>query len=307
MLSAVVVQTSCRTSDKESAMSLLIENLSKKYKNGTTALDGINLSIQPGLFGLLGPNGAGKSTLMRTLATLQSPDTGTITMGDIDVLTQAMAVRRKLGYLPQDFGVYPGVSAEELLNYFALLKGLTDPKQRRKCVHHLLNLVNLYEERKKAVSQFSGGMRQRFGVAQALISDPYLLIVDEPTAGLDPMERSRLNALLNEISQDRLVILSTHIVSDVWDLCPDMAILNKGKVAFKGAPSAAVTALKNKVWESEVKSGSSPIEYQGLLLSNRLRQGRTVMRVYNEQCPGDSFLGVEPDLQDAYFKALKEA
>ncbi|MDG6099941.1 ABC transporter ATP-binding protein [Alteromonas sp. ZYF713] len=288
-------------------MSLLIENLSKKYKNGTTALDGINLSIQPGLFGLLGPNGAGKSTLMRTLATLQSPDTGTITMGDIDVLTQAMAVRRKLGYLPQDFGVYPGVSAEELLNYFALLKGLTDPKQRRKCVHHLLNLVNLYEERKKAVSQFSGGMRQRFGVAQALISDPYLLIVDEPTAGLDPMERSRLNALLNEISQDRLVILSTHIVSDVWDLCPDMAILNKGKVAFKGAPSAAVTALKNKVWESEVKSGSSPIEYQGLLLSNRLRQGRTVMRVYNEQCPGDSFLGVEPDLQDAYFKALKEA
>lgn len=307
MLCAVVVPTSCRTSDKERAMSLLIENLNKKYKNGTRALDGINLSIQPGLFGLLGPNGAGKSTLMRTLATLQSPDTGIISMGDIDVLTQPMAVRRKLGYLPQDFGVYPSVSAEELLNYFALLKGLTNPKQRRECVVHLLNLVNLYEERKKAVSQFSGGMRQRFGVAQALIGDPYLLIVDEPTAGLDPMERSRLNTLLNEISQDRLVILSTHIVSDVWDLCPDMAILNKGKVAFKGAPSAAVTALKNKVWESEVKSGSSPIKYQGLLLSNRLRQGRSVMRVYNEQCPGDSFLGVEPDLQDAYFKALKEA
>lgn len=285
-------------------MGLNIENLTKVYKNGTKALDGVSLKLKPGMFGLLGPNGAGKSTLMRTLATLQSPDKGSVTMDEINVLTQPMLVRKKLGYLPQDFGVYPGTSAETLLDYFALLKGLTNEKQRRECVSHLLNLVNLYKDRKKAVSQYSGGMRQRFGVAQALIGDPYLLIVDEPTAGLDPMERGRLNALLNEISKDRLIILSTHIVSDVWDLCPDMAIMSRGKVAFQGAPSNAVSALKDKIWEGDKDAERADLGEDAQLLSTRLRQGINVSRVYSERCPGKRFTPVQPDLQDAYFKAL---
>ncbi len=285
-------------------MSLEIKELTKVYQNGTKALDGVSLSLKPGMFGLLGPNGAGKSTLMRTLATLQSPDTGSVKMGDIDVLTQPTKVRNQLGYLPQDFGVYPGLSAEKLLDYFAILKGLTNVKQRRECVAHLLDLVNLYEHRKKAVSDYSGGMRQRFGVAQALIGDPYLLIVDEPTAGLDPMERGRLNSLLNEISRDRLIILSTHIVSDVWNLCPDMAIINRGQVAFKGAPTDAVAQLNHKVWESKEYASENDFSPHALILCSRLRQGCLVSRVYSEEQPGINFTQVAPDLQDVYFKAL---
>src|SRR6266849_1607645 len=230
-------------------MELKIKNLSKTYKNGVKALDNISLTIPHGMYGLLGPNGAGKSTLMRTLATLQEPDSGSIFFGEIDVLKQKDEVRRRLGYLPQEFGVYPRISAQDMLSHLALLKGITSSRERKEVVAAMLQRCNLYDLRKKALTGFSGGMRQRFGIAQALIGNPQLLIVDEPTAGLDPGERNRFYNLLSEIGENVIVILSTHIVQDVMELCTNMAIINLGKVLFAGAPDQAVEALAGKIWQ----------------------------------------------------------
>ncbi len=233
-------------------MELRIENLSKRYPNGTRALQNVSLNIQLGMFGLLGPNGAGKSTLMRTLATLQEADSGRAVLGDIDVLRQKDAVRRVLGYLPQEFGLYPKVSAEDLLSYFAVLKGIANAKERRELVQSLLQQTNLYEHRRKPLGSFSGGMKQRFGIAQALLANPRLIIVDEPTAGLDPEERVRFHNLLSMIGQNIIVILSTHIVSDVSDLCSAMAIIHEGRVRVAGNPSELVAELDGKVWRKSI-------------------------------------------------------
>src|SRR5271168_2706507 len=230
-------------------MELRIENLSKQYPNGTRALQNISLNIQLGMFGLLGPNGAGKSTLMRTLATLQEADSGRAVLGDIDVLRQKDAVRRVLGYLPQEFGLYPKVSAEDLLSYFAVLKGISNATERRELVQSLLQQTNLYEHRRKALGSFSGGMKQRFGIAQALLANPRLIIVDEPTAGLDPEERVRFHNLLSEIGEQVVVILSTHIVSDVSDLCQRMAVIDQGELLVEGEPAQLARALQGRVWQ----------------------------------------------------------
>src|SRR5579871_4870668 len=233
-------------------MDLRIENLSKRYPNGTQALQGVSLNIAQGMFGLLGPNGAGKSTLMRTLATLQEADSGRVTLGDIDVLRQKDAVRRVLGYLPQEFGLYPQVSAEALLSHFAVLKGIRNAKERREVVQALLQQTNLYEHRRQALGSFSGGMKQRLGIAQALLGDPKLIIVDEPTAGLDPEERNRFNNLLAEIGQNVVVILSTHIVDDVTDLCENMAIIVAGRIVEVGKPQDLLVRLKGRIWKSVI-------------------------------------------------------
>src|SRR6202051_4939724 len=231
------------------SVELRIENLSKTYQNGVKALDNVSLTIPAGMYGLLGPNGAGKSTLMRTLATLQEPDSGTARLGDIDVLKQKDEVRRRLGYLPQEFGVYPRTSAQDMLSHIALLKGVTKAKERRDVVGWMLKRCNLYEDRKKALTGFSGGMRQLFGIGQALIGNPQLLIVDEPTAGLDPSERNRFYNLLSEIGENVIVILPTHIVQDVMELCTNMAIIHQGKVLFAGVPDQAVNNLSGKIWQ----------------------------------------------------------
>src|SRR5215471_15735405 len=234
-------------------MELKIQGLSKTYPNGVKALDAISLTIPHGMYGLLGPNGAGKSTLMRTLATLQEPDTGTATLGEIDVLKQKDEVRRRLGYLPQEFGVYPRISAQDMLSHIAMLKGITISRERKDVVAAMLKRCNLYDERKKALSGFSGGMRQRFGIAQALIGNPQLLIVDEPTAGLDPGERNRFYNLLAEVGEQVIVILSTHIVEDVMDLCTDMAIIHEGKVLYEGEPQAAISGLNGRIWHRSIE------------------------------------------------------
>src|SRR5438270_6681468 len=235
------------------SMELTIKNLSKTYKNGVKALDNVSLTIPRGMYGLLGPNGAGKSTLMRTLATLQEPDSGSVMLGDIDVLRQKEEVRRRLGYLPQEFGVYPRISAQDMLSHLALLKGITNSRERKDVVSAMLQRCNLYDVRKKALTGFSGGMRQRFGIAQALLGNPQLLIVDEPTAGLDPGERNRFYNLLAEIGDNVIVILSTHIVEDVMELCSNMAIIHLGKVLFAGAPDQAVQSLEGKVWRKSIE------------------------------------------------------
>src|SRR6202451_1776350 len=244
-----------------STMELRIENLSKRYPNGTQALQNVSLNIQLGMFGLLGPNGAGQSTLMRTLATLQEADSGRAVLGDVDVLRQKDAVRRVLGYLPQEFGLYPKVSAEDLLSYFAVLKGIANAKERRELVQSLLQQTNLYEHRRKALGSFSGGMKQRFGIAQALLANPRLIIVDEPTAGLDPEERVRFHNLLSEIGEHVIVILSTHIVSDVSDLCQSIAIIHQGRVRATGDPTELVTRLNGRMWRKAIV-GSEVAEYQ---------------------------------------------
>ncbi|MGO3126701.1 MAG: ABC transporter ATP-binding protein [Luteimonas sp.] len=289
---------------------LAIRDLTKTYANGVRALDGVTLDIPRGMFGLLGPNGAGKSSLMRTLATLQSADGGSATLegsdGPIDVLRDKDAVRRQLGYLPQDFGVYPKVSALDLLEHFAVLKGLTDRKQRREVVDGLLAQVNLWDARKRKLGTFSGGMRQRFGIAQALLGNPRLVIVDEPTAGLDPEERNRFLNLLAAIGEDVVVILSTHIVEDVTDLCPTMAIMNRGQVLLTGRPNDAIEALSQQVWRKQVtKETLSGYEAAHTVLSTRLVAGQPVIHVHSAERPEDGFVQIDPDLEDVYFQRLR--
>jgi len=286
---------------------LELNGLNKTYSNKVHALDNVSLSIPKGMFGLLGPNGAGKSTLMRTIATLQSPDTGTIKFGDIDVLKDPQALRATLGYLPQDFGVYPRMSARAMLDHLAVLKGLSNAKERKNIVETLLEQTNLAQHAKKAVASYSGGMRQRFGIAQALLGDPQLIIVDEPTAGLDPEERNRFHNLLSEIGENVVVILSTHIVEDVSDLCPNMAILNQGKIVAKGAPGDLVKGLTGKVWSKIIDKG----ELAGLrgkfnIISERLTVGRVMIRVLSDSNPGDGFESVTPDLEDVYFATIRD-
>jgi ABC-type multidrug transport system ATPase subunit len=285
-------------------MSLTIQNLSKTYPNGVHALQGIHLNIPNGMFGLLGPNGAGKSSLMRTIATLQDPDSGSITFHGLNVLEDKTALRRQLGYLPQEFDVYPKTSAVDLLDYIAQLKGIADRKERKNLVERLLTVTNLYAARKKAVATYSGGMKQRFGIAQALIGDPKLIIVDEPTAGLDPEERVRFHNLLAEISSDVTVILSTHIVSDVSDLCQNFAIINQGKVLAQMTPREALNTLQGKIWEKRVPRGQSQESPAGLV-SMHLSMGDQVMRLYSQDGSSMEARVMEPTLEDFYFVTIK--
>jgi ABC-type multidrug transport system ATPase subunit len=289
-------------------MELRIENLSKTYPNGVHALNGITLTIPRGMIGLLGPNGAGKSTLMRTIATLQEPDTGSIHLGDIDVLNEKHRVRETLGYLPQEFGVYPNVSAERLLEHFAVLKGVADRKQRKEVVSALLHQTNLHDVRKKKLGGYSGGMRQRFGVAVALLSNPKLIIVDEPTAGLDPAERVRFLNLLSAIGEDAVVILSTHIVEDVSELCSRMAIINKGRILVEGEPLAAVSSLRGKIWRRIVERAEvDRVSREQSVISTRLLAGRTVVHVRADGSPGEDWQEVDPSLEDVYFNTMAAA
>ena len=289
-------------------MELRIENLSKTYPNGVHALNGVTLTIPRGMFGLLGPNGAGKSTLMRTIATLQMPDSGSIHLGDIDVLTEKHKIRETLGYLPQEFGVYPNVSAERLLEHFAVLKGVADKKQRKEVVTALLQQTNLYDVRKKKLGGYSGGMRQRFGVAVALLSNPKLIIVDEPTAGLDPAERVRFLNLLSAIGEDAVVILSTHIVEDVSELCSRMAIINKGRILVEGEPIAAIESLRGKIWRRlGEKTEVDRVSREQRVISTRLLAGRTVLHVHSDTSPGADWQEVEPSLEDVYFSTMAAA
>jgi ABC-type multidrug transport system ATPase subunit len=281
---------------------LTIKALNKTYANGVQALKDINLEIPTGLYGLLGPNGAGKSSLMRTIATLQEPDSGSIHFDGIDVLQDKEGLRRQLGYLPQDFGVYPKVSAEDLLNHFAVLKGLTRRAERKEVVAGLLRQTNLWDARKLKLGTFSGGMRQRFGIAQALLGAPKLVIVDEPTAGLDPDERNRFLNLLSEIGEQVVVMLSTHIVEDVTDLCPRMAMIVKGEVLLQGEPQAAIDMLRDKVWRKRVSKAALPDYQQRFnVLSSRLVAGQPQINVHADSQPDDGFVQVEPDLEDVYF------
>jgi ABC-2 type transport system ATP-binding protein len=285
--------------------SLVIENLSKTYANGVKALRGVSLTIPTGMFGLLGPNGAGKSTLMRTIATLQDPDTGSIRLGDIDVLRDKEAVRRVLGYLPQDFGVYPNVDAVAMLGHFAALKGIADAKQRKQTVEALLQRVNLWDARKNKLGGYSGGMRQRFGIAQALLGNPRLIIVDEPTAGLDPEERNRFLNLLSEIGEQVVIILSTHIVEDVADLCTNMAIIANGEVLQHGQPLAAIDGVRGKTWKKVIEREQlEEHQRQHQVISTRLFAGRTLIHVLADSRPDESFAPVEPGLEDVYFTTL---
>ena len=289
-------------------MELRIENLSKTYPNGVHALNGINLTIPQGMFGLLGPNGAGKSTLMRTIATLQAPDSGTIQLGDIDVLREKHKVRETLGYLPQEFGVYPNVSAERLLEHFAILKGIADRKAWKEVVSALLKQTNLYDVRKKKLGGYSGGMRQRFGVAVALLSNPKLIIVDEPTAGLDPAERVRFLNLLSAIGEDAVVILSTHIVEDVSELCSRMAIIDKGRILVEGEPLAAIDALRGKIWKRVIdRAKLDEIERENRVISTRLLAGRTLVHASSDSSPGADWQEVDPSLEDVYFNTMAAA
>jgi ABC-2 type transport system ATP-binding protein len=286
---------------------LELKGLSKTYGNKVRALDNVDLSIPKGMFGLLGPNGAGKSTLMRTIATLQAPDTGTLHFGDIDILKDARALRATLGYLPQDFGVYPRMSARAMLDHLAVLKGLSNSKERKQVVESLLEQTNLLQHAKKAVASYSGGMRQRFGIAQALLGDPQLIIVDEPTAGLDPEERNRFHNLLSEIGENVVVILSTHIVEDVSDLCPNMAIMNQGRIVKKGAPGDLVKELEGKVWAKTIaKSDLAGLRGRYNIISERLTVGLVMIRVLADTDPGDGFAAVAPDLEDVYFATIRD-
>jgi ABC-type multidrug transport system ATPase subunit len=286
-------------------MELRIRNLSKTYANGVVALDEVSLSIPPGMFGLLGPNGAGKSTLMRILATLQECDSGSVFLDDIDVLDEKDEVRHLLGYLPQDFGVYPKVTAYEMLDHFALLKGLSHKARRREVVDGLLQQTNLFEVRHQRLGGFSGGMRQRFGIAQALLGDPRLIIVDEPTAGLDPQERVRFHNLLSDIGEDKTVLLSTHIVSDVADLCAHMAIINKGQVLLCGEPQKLVYDIEDHIWARFVAKQELPqLQKRHSVISTRLLTGRTLVHVYAERDPGDGFEPTQASLEDVYFATI---
>jgi ABC-type multidrug transport system ATPase subunit len=287
-------------------MELRIEKLCKRYPNGVQALQDVSLNIPLGMFGLLGPNGAGKSTLMRTLATLQEADSGNVSLDGIDVLRQKDEVRRVLGYLPQEFGLYPKVSAQTLLSHFAALKGIDNSKERREVVQALLQQTNLFEHRNKPLGSFSGGMKQRFGIAQALLGNPRLIIVDEPTAGLDPEERVRFHNLLSVIGENIIVILSTHIVSDVSDLCGRMAIIHQGRVMLAGEPAASVAELDGRVWKKIIQpSELSTYRERFQVISMRLFAGRTLIHVLNSDRPEAGFEPVTPDLEDLYFATIR--
>ncbi|WP_299680130.1 ATP-binding cassette domain-containing protein [uncultured Tenacibaculum sp.] len=289
-------------------MKLTIKNLTKTYKNGVKAIDNLNLEIGKGMFGLLGPNGAGKSSLMRTIATLQSPDSGSITFDGINILEDKIALRKVLGYLPQSFGVYPKMSAEELLDYFATLKGVASKSDREKLVREVLEITNLYEVRKKYVAGYSGGMKQRFGIAQLLLNNPKLIIVDEPTAGLDPAERRRFLNVLREVGTNSTVIFSTHIVEDVKELCNDMAILNGGKILNHATPEQATSAIEGKIWTKIVdRDDLETYEKNYNVLSSNFNQDNTLnIRVYAIEKPSEDFEPAKAQLDDVYFIALKE-
>lgn len=284
---------------------LKINNISKTYPNGVQAIKSVSLEISNGMFGLLGSNGAGKSSLMRTIASLQEPSNGTITFNDIDIISKPQYVRENLGYLPQEFGVYPKLSAEKLLNHLAILKGIIDAKERKQQVESLLHQTNLYQHRKKAVATFSGGMRQRFGIAQALLGNPQLIIVDEPTAGLDPEERNRFLNLLSEIGESVIVILSTHIVEDVHNLCKNMAILSNGNILVTGNPSELVQGIQGKIW-SKIISKTDVEAYKNAfsVISSTLVSGETQIKVLSETKPEEGFSLVRADLEDFYFTTL---
>lgn len=288
-------------------MQLSIQNLSKTYSNGVHALKNVSLTINQGMFGLLGPNGAGKSSLMRTIATLQEADSGTVMLDKLDVLAQKHEVRKILGYLPQEFGVYPRVTAETMLDHIADLKGITDKKQRKEVVQILLERVNLAKVRNKNLGTFSGGMKQRFGVAQALIGNPKLIIVDEPTAGLDPAERNRFYNLLSEIGENTIVILSTHIVEDVTNLCSNMAIICLGEVIAQGHPADLVESLQGKVWRRSIeKSELNAYRNSFQVISTKLKEGKTQIHVLSDIRPDESFKPVEAGLEDVYFSRIAE-
>jgi len=284
---------------------LIIKDLSKTYPNGVQALNGINLDITNGMFGLLGANGAGKSSLMRTIASLQEPSSGAITFNETDVVKQPQEIRKQLGYLPQEFGVYPKISAEKLLNHLAILKGILDTKERKEQVTALLQQVNLYQHRKKSVYTFSGGMRQRFGIAQALLANPQLIIVDEPTAGLDPEESNRFLNLLSEIGENVIVILSTHIVEDVRNLCPKMAILSNGEIISEGNPTELVETIDGKIWTKIIPKKDIEIYKKAFdVISTKLISGETQIRVLSENIPEIGFEKMSPNLEDFYFVTL---
>ncbi len=286
-------------------MQLKIENLSKTYSNGVQALKNISFTINTGMFGLLGPNGAGKSTLMRTIATLQEPDSGSIMFGELDVLKQKDEVRKILGYLPQEFGVYPRITSEALLDHLAVLKGITNGKKRRELVKALLYKTNLYNDRKKKLGGFSGGMKQRFGIAQALLSDPKLIIVDEPTAGLDPTERYRFLNLLSEIGENTVVILSTHIVEDVKELCTDMAIINEGSLNLRTNPFDAMEKLNGKIWKKRItKEELKKYKKNYTVISEKLIGGNPEIHVFNESPLNNGFVPIDANLEDVYFTEM---
>jgi ABC-type multidrug transport system ATPase subunit len=286
-------------------MELHIRDVSKRYPNGVQALKDVTLTIPAGMYGLLGPNGAGKSTLMRILATLQEPDAGTIRLGDIDVVRQKDEVRKTLGYLPQEFGVYPKVSAEELLSHFALLKGIGERRARKEVVEALLRQTNLWEVRRQKLGGYSGGMRQRFGVAVALLGNPRLLIVDEPTAGLDPAERVRFLNLLSELGENSAVILSTHIVEDVAELCTRMAIIDRGEILLEAEPLGAIDEMRGRIWRRVIeRSALAEVERTHAVISTKMLAGRTVVHVYGETAPGPGYEPAEPDLEDVYFSTM---
>ena len=285
---------------------LVISNLNKTYPNGTQALVDVNLKIEKGMFGLLGPNGAGKSSLMRTIATLQDPDQGDILFEGTDVLREKETMRSTLGYLPQEFGVYPNVNAETLLDHLALLKGITQTKERKETVHRLLELTNLQQHRKKNLGGFSGGMKQRFGIAQALLGEPKLIIVDEPTAGLDPDERDRFHNLLSQIGENVTVILSTHIVSDVSDLCQDMAIIKQGRVLVQSSPHEAMKKLEGKIWSKLIEKSEIESATKGLkIVSSRLMHGKVMVRAFGETQPANGFETSSTELEDVYFSHIR--
>ncbi|MCB0381644.1 MAG: ABC transporter ATP-binding protein [Flavobacteriales bacterium] len=281
---------------------LKIENLTKTYPNGVKALDNVNIEITNGMFGLLGPNGAGKSSLMRTLATLQEADGGSVMLNDIDVFKNPTELRKTLGYLPQEFGVYPKITAEQLLDHVAVLKGITNGKERKEIVSYLLNKVNLFEKRHQSVKGFSGGMKQRIGIAQALIGKPQLIIVDEPTAGLDPGERNRFHNLLADVGQEVIIILSTHIVDDVRELCSNMAVMNLGKIVYQGSPITVIDDLRGKVWQKSIER-SEVADYKNNfnVISDKMVAGKPIIHVFADTNPGAGFENVEPNLEDVFF------
>jgi ABC-2 type transport system ATP-binding protein len=286
-------------------MKLSITNLSKTYPNGLKALNNINLEIESGMFGLLGPNGAGKSSLMRTIATLQEADSGTITLGDIDVIKQKDEVRKVLGYLPQDFGFYPKVSAWDMINHFAILKGISDANERKEICEALLNQTNLFDARKRNIGDYSGGMRQRFGIAQALLGNPKLVIVDEPTAGLDPMERNRFHNLLSEIGENVIVILSTHIVDDVRNLCSNMVIMNQGNILLSGKPAQTIEDMKGKIWMKLIdKEQLSEHKSAFKVISTKVVEGKIQIHVFSTTQPDPAFIPMSADLEDVYFATI---
>ena len=286
-------------------MKLVIDNVSKTYDNGVKALQNVSLEIPKGMFGLLGPNGAGKSTLMRTIATLQQADQGSIMLDHLNVQTDTHAIRKRLGYLPQQFGVYPKMSAEVLLSHFAVLKGITNKSQRKELVDALLHKTNLYAVRKQNLGGFSGGMKQRFGIAQALLNNPDLLIVDEPTAGLDPTERNRFYNLLSEIAENTIVIFSTHIVDDIKELCSNMAVINSGKVVLKGNPLALINELDGNIYQKTIeRTALAQYKEQYTVINDKLFLGKPIIHIFSDTHPNDGFTPVEASLEDVYFSQI---